>query len=285
MMMNQRLERLEKEIHSLRKSTRRWRVASCTLLLGVGLLAADVIGPTVIDHLIVNRIDVLGDAGTPIVSIAKTDEGGRIDLYNQSGVNLLRLSSTPSGGDVAIWDDAGTNVAGIWSAKNGGTFSLWNAAGEELSQFASGALPLCAPTAALHIQNKQGDPIAVVASDPQGHGRFQIADATGNVVSEILMLPDIGGAVVVNSETGKKMGVLAATDEGGRLNLMNAQSVPVFIASPTGDSGGGAMTVTNQRGIPVVVMKSDEEQRGIIEVLDADGNGVRRIRPLRSYSP
>ncbi len=285
MMMNQRLERLEKEIHSLRKSTRRWRVASCTLLLGVGLLAADVIGPTVIDHLIVNRIDVLGDAGTPIVSIAKTDEGGRIDLYNQSGVNLLRLSSTPSGGDVAIWDDAGTNVAGIWSAKNGGTFSLWNAAGEELSQFASGALTLSGPNASLHIQNKQGDPIAVVASDPQGHGRFQIADATGNVVSEILMLPDIGGAVVVNSETGKKMGVLAATDEGGRLNLMNAQSVPVFIASPTGDSGGGAMTVTNQRGIPVVVMKSDEEQRGIIEVLDADGNGVRRIRPLRSYSP
>tara|TARA_X000001036_G_scaffold439116_1_gene488994 strand:+ start:4017 stop:4916 length:900 start_codon:yes stop_codon:yes gene_type:complete len=285
MKMNQRLERLEKELLSLRKSTRRWRVASCTLLLGVGLLAADVIGPTVIDHLIVNRIDVVGDKGTPVVSIAKTDDGGRLDLYNQSGINLLRVSSTPSGGDVAIWDEKGTNVAGLWSAENGGTFSLWNAAGEELSQFASGALTLSGPSASLHIQNKQGDPIAVVASDPQGHGRFQIADASGNVVSEMLMLPEVGGALVVNSNAGKKMAILAATDEGGRLNLMNARSVPVFIASPTGDSGGGAMTITNQRGVPVVIMKSDEEHRGIIEILDADGNGVRRIRPLRGYSP
>jgi len=283
--MNQQLERLEKEMHSLRKSSTRWRIASYTLLLGVGLLAADVVGPTVIDHLVVNRIDVLGNEGTPVVSIAKTDIGGRIDLYNQSGVNLLRISSTPSGGDVAIWDEKGTNVAGLWSAENGGTFSLWNAKGEELSQFASGALTLSGPNASLHIQNKQGDPIAVVASDPEGHGRFQIADAKGNVVAEILMLPNVGGAIVVNSNSGKKMGVLAATDEGGRLNLMNARSIPVFIASPTSDSGGGAMTITNQRGIPVVIMKSDEEHRGIIEILDADGNGARRIRPLRGYSP
>jgi hypothetical protein len=284
-MNTDRLTKIEQELSTLRKSVSRWRIASCALLVGACLLAADVVGPTVIDHLVVNRIDVLGNAGTPVVSIAKTKEGGRIDLYNQGGTNLLRISSTPNGGDVAIWDDAGTNVAGIWSAKNGGTFSLWNAKGEELSQFASGALTLSGPNASLHIQNKKGDPIAVVASDPLGNGRLQIADANGNIASEMLMLPDVGGAVVVNATNGNKMGVLAATEEGGRLNLMNARSVPVFIASPAGESGGGAMIVTNQRGIPVVIMKSDEEQRGIIEVLDADGNGIRRIRPLRSYSP
>ena len=129
----------------------------------------------------VNRIDVLGDTGTPVVSIAKTDVGGRIDLYNQSGTNLLRLSSTPSGGDVAIWDDAGTNVAGLWSSKNGGTFSLWNEKGEELSQFASGMLTLSGANASLHVQNERGIPVAVVASDPQANGRLQIADAKGNV--------------------------------------------------------------------------------------------------------
>ena len=127
--------------------------------------------------------------------------------------------------------------------------------------------------------------VAVVASDPQGNGRFQIADAAGNVVSEMLMLPDIGGGIIVNSTTGKKMGVLAATEKGGRLNLLNARGVPVFIASTTSESGGGAMTVTNQRGIPVVIMKSDEEHLGIIKVLDADGDGARTVRPLRGYSP
>jgi len=284
-MNNDRLERLEQELAKLRRNAHRWRVASFTLLLGIGLLAADVVGPTVIDHLVVNRIDVLGDAGTPVVSIAKTEVGGRIDLYNQSGVNLLRVSSTPNGGDVAIWDDKGTNVAGLWSSEQGGTFSLWNEKGEELSQFASGALTLSGANASLHIQNEHGIPVAVVASDPKANGRFQIADASGNVVSEMKMLPEIGGGMVVNSSSGKMMGMLAAAENGGTLNLLNDRSVPVFIASTTSATGGGAMTVTNQRGIPVVFMKSDEEHRGIIEILDADGNGIRRIRPLRGYSP
>ena len=284
-MNSERLTQIEQELGSLRKSVKRWRVASCALLVGAGLLAADAVGPTVIDHLVVNRIDVLGDAGTPVVSISKTDVGGRIDLYNQSGVNLLRVSSTPSGGDVAIWDDKGTNVAGLWSAEHGGTFSLWNEKGEELSQFASGALTLSGANASLHIQNEHGVPVAVVASDPKANGRFQIADASGNVVSEMKMLPEIGGGMVVNSSSGKMMGMLAATKNGGAINLLNERSVPVFIASTTSETGGGAMTVTNQRGIPVVILKSDEEHRGIIEILDADGNGIRRIRPLRGYSP
>jgi len=281
----ERLIKIEQELTTLRKSAKRWRVASCALLIGAGLLAADVVGPTVIDHLVVNRIDVVGDSGTPVVSISKTTVGGRIDLYNQSGTNLLRVSSTPSGGDIAIWDDEGTNVAGLWSAENGGAFSLWNAKGKEDSKFASGALTLSGANASLHIQNKQGDPIAVVASDPLGNGRLQIADAKGNIASEMLMLPDVGGAVVVNATNGDKMGILAATDDGGRLNLLNARGIPVFVASTEKSNGGGAMLITNQRGIPVLIMKSDEEHRGVIEILDADGNGTRRIRPLRGYSP
>ena len=68
----ERLTKIEQELSKLRKSAKRWRVASCALLVGAGLLAADVVGPTVIDHLVVNRIDVLGDAGTPVVSISQT---------------------------------------------------------------------------------------------------------------------------------------------------------------------------------------------------------------------
>ena len=285
MMNTERLNQIEQELSTLRKSVRRWRMASWMLLIGVGLVAANSAGPTVLDHLIVNRIDVLGNAGTPVVSIAQTEDGGRIDLYNQSGTNLLRLSGTPNGGDVAIWDDRGTNVAGIWSTPAGGTFSLWNENGEELSQFASGALTLSGANASLHIQNEKGIPVAVVASDSAGHGRFQIADASGNVMSEMRMLPGVGGGIIVNSSAGKKMGVLAATDEGGRLNLMNAHGVPIFVASTIESTGGGAMIVANQRGIPVVNFKSDDEHRGLIEIMDEDGKGVRRVRPLRGYSP
>ena len=285
MMNSERLNQIEQELGSLRTSVKRWRATSWLLLIGAGLVAANSAGPTVLDHLIVNRIDVLGSAGTPVVSIAQTDDGGRIDLYNQTGTNLLRLSGTPSGGDVALWNDAGTNVAGIWSTPTGGTFSLWNEAGEELSQFESGALTLSGANASLHIQNEHGQPVAVVASDPEGHGRFQIADTQGSVVSEMRMLAGIGGGIIVNSPSGKKMAMLAATNEGGSLNLMNANGIPVFVASTVGSTSGGAMVVTNQRGIPVVTVKSDDNHRGFIEIVDEDGNGARGMQPLRGYSP
>jgi hypothetical protein len=283
-MNSERLTRIEQELGSLKKSVRRWRGASALLLVSAGLVAANTAGPTVLDHLIVNRIDVLGESGSPVVSIAQTEDGGRVDLYNQAGTNLLRVSCAPNGGDVAVWDDDGTNVAGIWSTPDGGTFSLWNEKGEELSQFASGALTLSGANASLHIQNESGLPVAVVASDEEGHGRFQIADALGNVVSEMRMLPGVGGGIIVNTTAGKKMGVLAASESGGHLNLFNAQNVPIFVAS-TGATGGGAMTVSNQRGIPVITLKSDEDHRGMIEIRDEDGNGIRRMRPLRGYSP
>jgi hypothetical protein len=283
-MNSERLTRIEQELGSLKKSVRRWRSASALLLVAAGLVAANTAGPTVLDHLIVNRIDVLGEAGSPVISIAPTTDGGRIDLYNQTGTNLLRVSCAPNGGDVAVWDDDGTNVAGIWSTPEGGTFSLWNEKGEELSQFASGALTLSGANASLHIQNESGLPVAVVASDEEGHGRFQIADALGNVVSEMRMLPGVGGGIIVNTTAGKKMGVLAASESGGHLNLFNSQNVPIFVASSEA-TGGGAMTVSNQRGIPVITLKSDEDHRGMIEIRDEDGNGIRRMRPLRGYSP
>lgn len=284
-MNSDRITHIELELGTLRKSIRRWRVASFMLLVSAVLVAGKSVGPTVLDHLIVNRIDVLGNAGSPVVSIGQTDDGGRIDLYNQGGTNLLRVSSTPNGGDVAIWDNSGINVAGIWSTPSGGTFSLWNQKGEELSQFASGALTLSGANASLHIQNENGIPVAVVASDSSGHGRFQIADANGSVMSEMRMLPGIGGGIIVNNSTGNKMGILAATVDGGTLNLMNARGVPVVVASTASENKGGAFVITNQRGIPIVTLKSDSDQRGVIEIMDENGGGVRRMRPLRGYSP
>jgi hypothetical protein len=284
-MNSARLNAIEQELTTLKRSIRRWRTTTWLLLLGAGLLAATTGSPNVFDHIVVNRIDVIGTSGKPVVSISQSEFGGRFDIYHQDGTNLLRLSSTASGGDIALWDDAGTNVAGIWSTDQGGAFSLWNNDGAELSKFQSGALTLTGMQASLHIQNEHGIPVAVVASDPGGHGRFQIADANGNVVSEMRMIPDLGGAMIVNHSSGKRMGLLAASSDGGRLNLLNQHGVPIFIASTMEGTNGGALSVINERGIPVVIIKSDDMQLGLIELFDADGEGARRIRPIRGYSP
>jgi len=280
-MNNDRLERLEQELAKLRRNAHRWRVASFTLLLGIGLLAADVVGPTVIDHLVVNRIDVLGDAGTPVVSIAKTEVGGRIDLYAADGTNLLRLGTNESGGDMAVWNREGTSIAGLWSSDEGGVFSLWNAKGVENTRVSSGAMTL---GASLSIHNNAGVPVFAVASDETGDGRMQLVDHGGNLVFDVRTIPAVGGALVLKTVEGKRVVMLAATSDGGSMNLMNNRGVPVVLAS-TSDNHGGAFTIANERGVSVVSAEADGEQRGALDINNADGNGTRRIRPLRGYSP
>ncbi|MBI69093.1 MAG: hypothetical protein CMJ38_03600 [Phycisphaerae bacterium] len=283
-MNNQSLQTIERELTALKNSIWRWRLMTLALITTGVLVAATAVGPTVFDHIIVKRIDVIGSGNTPVASLGQTESGGRLDLYNHDGTNLLRLASTHAGGDVALWDANGTNIAGIWSDNDGGSFSLWNAQGEERSQFSSGALTLSGEHASLRIKNQHGHPVAVVASDPEGHGRFQIADAKGQVVSEMRLIPGFGGGILVNAPNGNQMAALAATDQGGRLNILNKNGVPVFIASSKANQGG-AISINNERGIPVMMSVTTDSQDGLIELYDGNGNGVRRMRPLKGYAP
>ena len=68
------------------------------------------------------------------------------------------------------------------------------------------------------------------------------------------------------------------------MNLMNSRGVPVVLAS-TSATNGGAFTIANERCVSVATVESDDEQRGALNISDADGNGTRRVRPLRGYSP
>lgn len=283
-MKDNALQTIEQELSALKKSVWRWRLFTLGLITTGVLVAATSVSPTVFDHLIVKRLDIIGNGNTPVASLGQTPDGGRLDLYNHAGTNVLRLASTQSGGDVALWDAHGTNIAGIWSDNDGGSFSLWNAQGEERSQFSSGALTLSGEHASLHIKNQHGHPVAVVASDPEGHGRFQIADAKGQVVSEMRVIPGFGGGVLVNALNGNQMGALAATENGGRLNILNKHGVPVFIAS-TKSNQGGATSINNERGIPVIMSLTTDNQDGLVELYDGNGNGARRMRPLKGYAP
>ena len=65
---------------------------------------------------------------------------------------------------------------------------------------------------------------------------------------------------------------------------MNARGVPVVMASAS-TGKGGALTVANERGMNVITAQSDASQRGALDISDADGNGTRRVRPLRGYAP
>ena len=98
------------------------------------------------------------------------------------------------------------------------------------------------------------------------------------------LIPGFGGGILVNTLNGNQMAALAATDQGGRLNIMNKHGVPVFIASSKANQGGG-MSINNERGIPVMMSVTTDNQDGLVELYDSNGNGVRRMRPLKGYAP
>ncbi len=284
-MTTDRLQTIEHELGTLRTSVRRWKATSSLLIVGACLLAAGAYGPTVLDHLIVNRLDIVGDEGSPVVSFTQNETGGRIDLYNHRGTNTLRLASSDLGGDLAIWNQHGTNVAGMWSTDNGGSVTLWDTEGKVVSNISDGVLALSGDHALVQVVNDAGKSVALVGTDKEGNGRFQLAGSEGNVITEMRMIPGVGGGVIVMTSSGKEMGVFAATDKGGQLNLKNHQEVSVFVATATDDSAGGAMRIANERGVPVLILNADVSHRGLIEVLDEEGKGARRIHPIRGYSP
>ncbi|MDP7009583.1 MAG: hypothetical protein QGI78_08445 [Phycisphaerales bacterium] len=279
--MNDRIAKLEQELNALKQSSRKWRGATVLLLVGAGLLAADAVGPTVIDHLVVRKLDVITDDGHAALSLAQSETGGQIDVYAADGTNLLRLGTNESGGDMAVWNREGKNVGGLWSSTTGGMFSLWNGEGFETTSISSGTMIL---SNSISVQNSAGIPIFIAASDQEGDGRLQVAEHDGHLVCELRTIAGVGGAIVLNTVEDKRVVTIAATDEGGSMNLMNARGVPVVIAS-TSDANGGALAISNERGITVVHASSDAEQRGALNISDDDGNGTRRVRPLRGYSP
>jgi len=296
-MKNERLDKLEQELTAMKRSTRRWRGATLGLLICAGLFAADAVGPTVIDHLVVRKLDVITDEGQVALSLSQSETGGQIDLYADDGTNLLRLGTNDSGGDIAVWNRVGTNVVGMWSAPEGGIFNLWDNDGEKAVSFETGALTVHSSaskskvvleavdrTSGLAFVNGDGMPVIILGTDEKYGTLVQLSDATGQAVVEMRTIPGIGGAMTLQTIEGKRVLLFAATGEGGSMNLMNSRGVPVVIAS-TSDDKGGAINVANERGVTVVTAEADGEQRGALNINDADGNGTRRVRPLRGYSP
>jgi len=295
--MTDRFFKLEQELDSMKRSIRRWRVTTLLLVLGAGLLAADAVGPTIIDHLVVRKLDVISDDGQSVLSLAQTETGGQIDLYAGDGTNLLRLGTNESGGDMAVWNRTGTNMAGIWSTENGGTFNLWDAEGAKTLDIEPGTLTLRSAsskskvvleaverTSGLAFVNAEGTPVIILGTD-ENHGTLvQLADQRGQAVAQMRTIPGIGGAMTLKTVDGNRVVLFAATSEGGSMNISNNRGVPVVLAS-TSTTSGGAVTIANERGVSVATLESDDDQRGALNISDEDGNGTRRVRPLRGYSP
>lgn len=129
-----RLARLETECAHLRRTTRRWSVAAGALALtaSFGLLAGFSARPAPADILEAKRIVVVDDAGKPLLTLGRDEDGGRLELMSAGGKEMLNLTCDADGGMLNVLGTAGKEVAGFYVDSDGGNLTLADSAGKPM---------------------------------------------------------------------------------------------------------------------------------------------------------
>jgi hypothetical protein len=111
----------------------------------------------------------------------------------------------------------------------------------------------------------------VLRADLEGNGRLDLGDSKGNKLMTFQARHDKGPTLALLSSWGKTLAILAGTSEGGVLNLMNRNGVPVVTTGIARDRRGGTMTIQNERGMNILNAGSTSAGAGQIRVHGPDG--------------
>jgi hypothetical protein len=133
---DRRLDRLELEVHALRRSHARWRRATFAMcgLAAIGTLAG-LTADDVFDVLRARRVELVDADGKVAALIGANEQGGQLDLWAKGGANVCRLAAAESGGDLSLWNTAGKPVAGVYANSGGGRVEVSRGDGELAAYF------------------------------------------------------------------------------------------------------------------------------------------------------
>ncbi|MHC4827829.1 MAG: hypothetical protein ACYTEY_14845, partial [Planctomycetota bacterium] len=131
----------------------------------------------------------------------------------------------------------------------------------------------------VEIFNETGARVYTTATDADGGGRLDLADAAGNVVLTADSIDDDGAALAVMSGTGEKVFVIANRPQGGLMNLMNSKGQTVLIAGTADVGMGGAISIKNGNGRQVLHAGYDGLADGLVTVWDAEGSRYEILTP------
>lgn len=127
----------------------------------------------------------------------------------------------------------------------------------------------------IQVGSPDGEPVVFVRSDLEGNGRIDLSDRAGHLLATFQAHENTGATLALLSQWGKTLCVLAGTDEGGILNLMNRNGVPVVTSGIARDRRGGSVTVQNERGMTVVSAGSNVREEGQLRLHGPDGESLQ----------
>jgi hypothetical protein len=170
--------------------------------------------------------------GQTVAEISAGEVGGFIGVAGNDGKIAGGLSPGPDGGGLVIYNKDGKPVAQLLAREYGGALETFSKAGKP-----STTLGASANGGWLGIANKDGNGVVFIKTDPDGvwldilnNGSKTVATAIG---------PPVGGSFHAYSKDGKMVGVLVVTENGEGL---------VGVADKDGNVVGG-MAATPDGGI------------------------------------
>ncbi|MCH2133316.1 MAG: hypothetical protein MK116_06160 [Phycisphaerales bacterium] len=129
-----------------------------------------------------------------------------------------------------------------------------------------------------------GTAVASIRADKTGNGRVDLSDESGTLMATMQTRSQRGATLALMAPNEKTVCAMAASADGGVLNLSNGQGVPVVVGGIAASRRDGAISVFNQRGIPVVTAGSTIGGIGQLDLNDENGHRLLSL-PQRHASP
>ena len=127
-----------------------------------------------------------------------------------------------------------------------------------------------------------GTAVASLRADAMGNGRIDLSDQSGTLLATMQTLEKRGATLALMGPNQKPACAMAASSNGGALNLSNAQGVPIVVAGMTEGRRDGAISIFNQRGIPVLTASNGVGGSG--QLTFNDDNGIRLMELPQRYT-
>lgn len=210
------------------------------------------------------------DDGTPSFQVKPAGTGMSLSLAaedDDSAQSRFAVSIDPQQSMIAMWESKGSLSLKSNHRDTGPAFEVIN----EQGHAAVHAGLRTNGVGELHVSASNGEAVGVLRADLEGNGRLDLGDSKGNKLMTFQARHDKGPTLALLSSWGKTLAILAGTSEGGVLNLMNRNGVPVVTTGIARDRRGGTMTIQNERGMNILNAGSTSAGAGQIRVHGPDG--------------
>ena len=222
---------------------------------------------------------------TRITSLSTADDYGYLGIRDQ-----LLLTSTTSRTELTIKDPNDGGMAQIIGEADMSSFSLKGSSGTvkmhvgDETTMPTMALINSEGEMAAHMKirengggaltasTRNGTEVASIRSDGSGNGRVDLSDIDGTLMATMQTLTQRGATLALMSPNGKRACAMAASADGGVLNLSNGQGSPVLVGGIASGRRDGALNLYNQRGIPVISAGSTIGGFGQLSINDDNGH-------------